>query len=112
MGLRKTTQTIHISQQDDSSSLLPIGDAQVELFPDTREKETRVVKVLPLDKVIDIQKISQPSLVKIDVQGYELETLKGCSTALSRISYIYVECSFKELYLGQALAHEIIKIPR
>ena len=32
------------------SSLLPIGEAQVKLFPETKEKETREIMVLPLDE--------------------------------------------------------------
>lgn len=46
--------------------------------------------------------------MKLDVQGFELEALRGCENMLDRFRYVYCECSFVELYEGQALAHEII----
>ena len=45
---------------------------------------------------------------KIDVQGFELEVLKGCEDILGKFAYAYIECSFTELYAGQALAYQII----
>ena len=50
-----------------------------------------------------------PIFVKIDVQGYELEVLKSCVNIINQFDYIYVECSFIELYNGQSLANEIIQ---
>ena len=48
------------------------------------------------------------ALLKIDVQGFEMEVLKGCNSMLDYFSWVYVECSFIELYEGQALANEVI----
>jgi len=42
------------------------------------------------------------------VQGFELEALRGCADLLECFAYVYAECSFVELYTGQALAHEVI----
>ena len=108
IGVEKATMFIHVSERDDSSSLLPIGKNQSELFPHTGEREVRKVTVLPLHEVIDAKNLIFPSLLKIDVQGFELEVLKGCRSMLDHFSRIYVECSFIELYEGQALAHEVI----
>lgn len=108
IGSEKTTMTIHVSERDDSSSLLPIGRTQSELFPHTGEREVRQTPVLPLHEAMDGDDLSSPALLKIDVQGFELEVLKGCRSMLDRFSCIYVECSFMELYEGQALAYEVI----
>ena len=53
--------------------------------------------------------IQRPAFLKIDVQGYELEVLKGSCDVLDCIDLVYVECSFIELYAGQALAHHVIE---
>ena len=45
----------------------------------------------------------------MDVQGFEMEALRGCEDLLECFEYIYCECSFVELYSGQKLAHEIIQ---
>lgn len=108
IGSENTTMAIHVSERDDSSSLLPIGRNQSELFPHTGECETRTALVLPLNDVIISDDISNNALLKIDVQGFELEALKGCMSVLDKFIYIYVECSFIELYEGQAFASEVI----
>jgi len=100
--------TIHISRRDDSSSLLPITATQVALFPGTAEVATTIVRVAPLREFISAAKIEAPALLKVDVQGYELQALRGCEDLLNRFAYVYAECSFMELYAGQALADEVI----
>jgi FkbM family methyltransferase len=108
IGREKTHSTIHITKDDDSSSLLPISKQQSDLFPGAVEKETRQVAVYPLSHLIDPDSIPFASLLKIDVQGYELEVLRGCEDILHKFSHLYIECSFVQLYEGQPLAHEII----
>jgi FkbM family methyltransferase len=100
--------TIHISKREDSSSLLPITSTQVALFPGTEEVATTIVRVGPLLEFISAEDIQTPALLKLDVQGFELEALRGCEELLDRFAYVYVECSFVELYAGQALADEVI----
>lgn len=108
IGSAEKATIIHVSKADDSSSLLPISDLQNELYPGTSEKETRLIIEKPLDVVLSASDIQGPALLKIDVQGFEKQVLEGCKSLLPLFSYIYVECSFIELYSGQALAHEII----
>jgi FkbM family methyltransferase len=100
--------TIHISRRDDSSSLLPITATQVALFPGTAEAATAIVRVAPLREFISAAEIQTPALLKLDVQGFELEVLRGCEDLLGQFAYVYAECSFVELYAGQSLADEVI----
>lgn len=108
IGPREEKAIIHISKRDDSSSLLPISKLQSTLFPNTEETETQTIQVCPLDKMISKSDINSPALLKLDVQGYELAALAGCKSLLPSFEHIYVECSFVELYEGQALAHQVI----
>jgi FkbM family methyltransferase len=108
IGRANTTATIHITREDDSSSLLPITKLQTSLFPGATEKETRQVSVLPLSQALGSTSIPPASLLKIDVQGFELDVLQGCEDLLDKFSVLYIECSFIELYEGQALAHQVI----
>ena len=100
--------TIHVSRRDDSSSLLPITGTQVALFPGTAKADTATVRVAPLREFVSAEDIQPPAFLKLDVQGYELEALRGCEDLLDRFAYVYAECSFIELYGGQALADEVI----
>ena len=100
--------TLHVSASDDSSSLLPISQLQETLFPGTQEVGRMTVKIGRLSDYVTAEDIIAPALLKIDVQGYELEALRGCEDLLSCFQYVYTECSFRELYSGQALAYEVI----
>lgn len=108
VGPEDSQAIIHVSKQDDSSSILPITERQYELFPGTQEKEVRKTEIYPLHRVLSKEEIIPPALLKIDVQGYEQQVLQGSESLLSCFHYIYVECSFYELYQGQALAYQVI----
>jgi FkbM family methyltransferase len=112
IGLEKREKEIHVSMSLDSSSLLPITKLQNVIYPGTCEKETRTITVETLPGVIDIDQILSPALLKLDVQGYELEALKGAEKILGAFKYVYAECSYVELYEGQALADEVISYLR
>jgi FkbM family methyltransferase len=102
-------QTVmHVSGHDDSSSLLPITAKQEQLFHGTKEVGTETVRTGPLSEFLDAEAIVEPSMLKIDVQGYELEALRACGDLLSRFTYICAEGSYTELYEGQVLADDLI----
>jgi FkbM family methyltransferase len=107
LGSTPGETTLHVSARDDSSSLLPIGSQQVTAFPGTQETHEIVVSVDVLDAYLD-ESTARPCLLKIDVQGYELDVLRGAGAGLSHVDEILVEVSFVELYTGQALAGEIV----
>jgi FkbM family methyltransferase len=99
---------MHVSSKDDSSSLLKIGSLQHEYFPGTYEVGLERVTVTTLDHFVSESDIISPSLLKLDVQGFELQALKGCKALIQKFDHIYCECSFITLYEGQSLASEVI----
>jgi FkbM family methyltransferase len=101
-------ETFHISRANDSSSLREITRTQTEFFPGTEEVETRSVPTTKFETWCAGRTIGRPSLAKIDVQGSELNVIRGMGREIQQIDYIYAELSFVELYAGQALAGEII----
>jgi FkbM family methyltransferase len=100
--------TMHVSRWDVSSSLLPFAQAQHDNFPFTEEASREAVETTSLEACIHEDQIRDFSLLKLDVQGFELAALQGCGGLLDRFRYVYVEASFIELYVGQALATEVI----
>ena len=50
-----------------------------------------------VDLAYEIKRIR---LLKLDVQGFEIEVLKGAEAILSSIEYICAEAHFQELYKG------------
>ncbi len=98
---------LNVSARDDSSSLLPIGSRQVSEFPGTAVSDEVEVRVTTLDEALPGE-LARPCLLKIDVQGFELEVLKGAEETLKSVDEALIECSFVELYSGQPLADEVI----
>lgn len=109
IGPQSADADIYVSRRDDSSSLLPIGHLQENHFPGTGLDRVEKIRTARLVDCISAEDLTAPVLMKIDVQGFELEALKGCSELMDSISIFIVECSFVELYEGQALAHQVIQ---
>lgn len=103
------TVSMHVTRWDASSSLLPIGQGQRDNFPLAGESRQETVSRAPLSDVLSAADIQGTALLKLDVQGYELTALQGCEALLERCRYVYVEASFVELYIGQALATQILE---
>jgi len=108
LGNQSGSLDIHISGSADSSSLLAISKRQNEIFPGTAEVGVESIEVDRLSSRIDFNSLSSPIFMKIDVQGFELQVLAGCDDVIKRIDTVYVECSFKELYVEQASANDVI----
>lgn len=108
IGEKAERKLIHLSARDDSSSLLEIGDAQSSYFLGTHEVGTLEVAVGTLDDFLTKEDIIRPAMLKLDVQGFELQALAGCKSLISNFDCIYCECSFVELYKSQKLAGEVI----
>jgi FkbM family methyltransferase len=100
--------TMSVSRWDVSSSLLPFAQAQHDNFLLTEEASKENVETTTLDECIGDDSIQEPALLKLDVQGFELRALQGCGALLEKFTHVYVEASFIELYVGQALATEVI----
>jgi FkbM family methyltransferase len=108
IGSRTGLAPMHVMAPDDSSSLLAPTARQLAIFRGGARNGTITVSVAPLDTFVDACDLPQPALLKLDVQGFELEALEGCASLLNRFDAIYVECSFERLYADQALADEVL----
>jgi FkbM family methyltransferase len=60
--------------------------------------------------LIENQGLHTPNLIWMDVQGAEGLVIKGFGEHIVNVDFIYVELSLKPLYIGQALASEIVKL--
>lgn len=109
LGDANASKWMNVSKSIDSSSLLKITKNQIEEFPGTDKIGEELVDVKSMSDCFCAADISAYSLLKIDVQGYELAVLKGGSSLLKNFLWIYVELSFKHLYGQQTTADEVIK---
>ena len=81
-----------------ASSLLAMSNLHKREFTKTGESHSVNISVVSLDEWIRHNNMPIPQLLKMDVQGYELEVIKGSIKILEKVEYIWCELSFKELY--------------
>ncbi|HEX5368416.1 MAG TPA: FkbM family methyltransferase, partial [Dehalococcoidia bacterium] len=74
-GAKAGTTTINVSRADDSSSLLPPASLQTQRFPGTEMVGVEEIEVRTLDELFVARDVAGPVLLKLDVQGFELEAL-------------------------------------
>lgn len=108
IGRANGFKEFHVTNRADSSSLLRPGVAQKEAFG-VYETSTLSIPVRRLSDVLSVDDISRSCLMKIDVQGAELDVLVGAANLLDYIDYIYIELSYVQLYEGQPLATQVLE---
>ena len=66
----------------------------------------------PLDKLITQRQMPWPDLIKLDLQGFELDALRGSEQCLQHGQAVLLEVSFFEIQKGMSLAGEVIDFMR
>jgi FkbM family methyltransferase len=93
------------------AGVLPVyvhGDQSSLLSSTDFVGKPRTVEVRTLDSFWGSADFPSPSLLKADVQGYELEVLKGAGRCLASAEMVLLELSFRRYYEHGALAHEVV----
>lgn len=71
-------------------------------------KDRRVVPVITIDSLFKDDKQPVPELVKMDIQGFELEALKGATAILEHTELIILETSTFSFQTRQPVMSEVI----
>lgn len=99
------TETVNAGM---SSSLLKPKLHLIEhssiVFDGTEEVQLKTLDGLLESEGLGVQNFN---LINMDVQGYELEVLKGSRKTLSHVDYIYTEINRAELYENCAMIDEL-----
>ncbi|MEM6843551.1 MAG: FkbM family methyltransferase [Bacteroidota bacterium] len=105
VGASNDILQFNVLSRNTSSSFLNPTPTNKNYHPEEMERSSVIeVEQVRIDKVIQD---SQIDLLKLDLQGYELEALKGCEKVLDKIKIITTEIEFIPLYEGQPLFGDI-----
>ena len=103
LGNENKIVTMYLSSNDQqSSSILKPKDHLTE-HPYVSFEGTEEVEMKRLDEF----NIRGANFINIDVQGYELEVLKGGKETLNEVDYVYCEVNRGEMYEGNCMIGEI-----
>ena len=99
LGAAPGTAKINVSGNSDSSSLLPMRKRHEESYPVATYIATETVELSTVDNVWgDVVRPGERVFLKLDVQGYEMEVLRGAPRALPLLHGLQVELSLVPLY--------------
>ena len=107
LGEKEEVLVMNLNEFTPSSSFLRMNESHTESFTYAVNTTQCNIQVKRLDDIAASLNLTEPFLVKIDVQGFEDKVLTGGLETIKKASIIIVEVSFKELYENQPLFDKI-----
>jgi FkbM family methyltransferase len=111
LALSDKTQTLKmfINESPMTSSVLPRNENCERYFDAaTTLKEVRELQATSLDDWFDRAGLNRVDIIKLDLQGYELQALRGAEGILRRgVACVYIEINFVPFYEGSVTFGEI-----
>lgn len=103
LGSKNERVTMFVSDNERQSSSILSPKDHLTHHPNVRFPTTEEILVTTLDS----QKIKNCNFINMDVQGYELEVLRGATKTLEHVDYVYCEVNRAEVYENNAFVEEI-----
>ena len=103
LGSEKGTATMYVSDNEKQSSSILKPKVHLTHHPHVNFPETEEVEVGRMDDY----PTGNYNFLNMDVQGYELEVLKGATETLKKVNYVYCEVNRDEVYENNAYVEEI-----
>jgi FkbM family methyltransferase len=105
LGSEETTMKLYLASNNGASNSLLRPYKHLQQYPNIKFEHDIEVNVKPLNKIKE--KLENFNFMNIDVQGFELEVLKGASEILNHIDGIICEVNRDEVYQDCPMVEEI-----
>ena len=108
LGSGDGTVVFHPNEYSQSSSALPQTAMHARSFSQDKQLTPIEVPITRLDTFASGKALAPPILIKLDLQGFELEALKGGPELLRRTEFVLAETVFEPMYEGEPLFADIL----
>jgi FkbM family methyltransferase len=109
LGRASGEAVLNLSANSSSSSILAMNERHEVAAPESAYVGCEVVSVATLDSLArELFTASDRCLLKIDVQGLELDVLRGAERSLEQVQVVEVELSLVSLYRGAPLLPDVL----
>ena len=110
LGPECCTKTMYCetANQAMSCSLLK-PQKHLEYYPHIKFESEKIINQIRLDDYVQEKNVNLQvyNFINMDVQGYELQVLKGATKTLESIQHVMTEINFEHLYENCVLADEL-----
>ena len=103
LGSKKGDATMYVSDNEKQSSSVLKPKVHLTHHPHVKFPSTEDVEV----HLLDDYNSKDYNFINMDVQGYELEVLKGGTKTLEHVDYVYCEVNRDEVYENNAYVEEL-----
>jgi FkbM family methyltransferase len=107
LGSYTGTIRFYPNSYDQSSSALQLQDAERPKHAGQVQLDPIDVPIIRLDELLDVDALRGPILLKLDLQGFELEALRGAPRLLDRCDFVLAETVFEAAYKDEPLFKEL-----
>jgi FkbM family methyltransferase len=114
LGAETGPATLHVTRDPGSSSLYPPDEALIDAHPVLQVHSlvsTRTIQLQTLDEWCERERLDVDA-IKLDVQGAELDVLRGAKRQLHHVVMIETEVELNPLYVDQPLFADVDRFLR
>lgn len=103
LGSKDGVLKINKSSWHPASSFRKMGELHKKNYPHSSDSIDIDVRINKLDDVLNENDLSNDIFIKIDVQGFEDEVIKGGINTFRKAKVIVIESSFQQLYENEPM---------
>lgn len=103
LGCRDGELKLHRSSWHPASSFRKMGDLHKQNYPHSSESNDILVGIRRLEDIMKEEELNNDIFIKMDVQGFEDEVIKGGLSIFNKTKVIVVESSFQKLYENEPM---------
>jgi FkbM family methyltransferase len=110
LGAANGPATLHVTEEPACSSLYPPLASLASGIPELAcitEKALAAINVTTLDEWCRANGVDRVDAIKLDVQGAELDVLRGATSTLTEVQLLEIEVEFNPIYKSQPLFGDV-----